>query len=995
MTIFQKSVLNKYFKNLKKDEVEEAYQAFLKNYSLVKIKKIKNLKEEEYQDGFLRDLFVHVLGYTIKPDDNYNLVLEFKNQFDGKKADGAILKNNKAIAVIELKSTKTKDLKTITDQAFNYKNNQPDCKFVITSNFKKLRFYIDYSNEYQEFDLFNLSKQDFKLLYLILSKNSIFSNLPLKLKKETFFHEQTISKQLYKNYSVFKNKLFQNLIKNNPQYNKLVLFKKSQKLLDRFLFILFAKDRNLLPPNSIDRIIQRFNILKEEDSYKPLYDIYKQYFGYMNIGRKGQISSDDIPAYNGGLFYIDNILDNLKIDDNILSNDLLKLSSYDFNTEIDVNILGHIFEHSLSEIEEITAEIKRIPINKTKSKRKKDGIFYTPNYITQYIVENTIGTLCREKRQKLEIMEIEFDKTYQTKKGEMSRKGRKIFNKLQDYKNWLLSLKILDPACGSGAFLNQALNFLINEHNFILDLEKKLDKGQMSLFDIETAVLENNLYGVDINEESVEIAKLSLWLRTASKQRKLCMLNNNIKCGNSLIDDPKIAGDKAFNWQKEFPEVFAKGGFDVVIGNPPYVNIANIQNKNERNFYKKHFITVKNKSDLYSIFTELGHIVLKKEGLLSFIFSNSWLGTDSFSKFRKFLTQNSKILELIQLPPNVFQEAIVTTVIIIFKKIKVNENNIILKVYENNQFKELDYTLKYKRIRTIYNHTFSFKPEIKFNIKKIKLNEIAKFSLGIKTSNDKKFILNKKIDEDCYPMIRGRNISRYYYNKPSEWIWYKPKFMMEKVGAGPRKLDYFKKEKIFIQDVAQSIISVYCKDFILSNDTLSIIYEINHNFNFKFILSIVNSNLINYWFKTNFQAGLHIKINQLQQIPISQILPKDQIPFIEKADKMLELNKELQKKKNKFLNRIKDNFEIQKITKKLNCFYNYDFKIFVTELKKQKIKLSLLKQDEWEEYFISYKNKINELQLQINKTDKAIDQMVYKLYKLRNDEIKIIETNEN
>jgi len=104
------------------------------------------LKEEEYQDGFLRDIFVDVFGYTLKPDQNFNLVREFKNQTDGKKADGAILKDGNAIAVIELKSTKTKDLKNITQQAFNYKNNQPYCKYVITSNFQKLRFYIDYAN---------------------------------------------------------------------------------------------------------------------------------------------------------------------------------------------------------------------------------------------------------------------------------------------------------------------------------------------------------------------------------------------------------------------------------------------------------------------------------------------------------------------------------------------------------------------------------------------------------------------------------------------------------------------------------------------------------------------------------------------------------------------------------------------------------------------------------------------------------------------------------
>ncbi|MCK4639475.1 MAG: N-6 DNA methylase, partial [Bacteroidales bacterium] len=530
MAIFQKSVINKHLTNLDKEQVEKAYQKFKENYSPDKIEEIKQLKEEEYQDGFLRDLFVDVFAYTLKPDDNYNLVREFKNQADGRKADGAILNpdsklGEKAIAVIELKSTKTKDFKNVTEQAFGYKNNQPECKYIIISNFQKLRFYVDYANEYEEFDLFHLNKEDFELLYLILKNESIFSNLPLKLKEETKFHEQEVSVKLYKDYSNFKRKLFNNLTKNHPESNKLTLFKKSQKLLDRFLFILFAEDSGLLPPNSIPRIVKRYEILKDEDAYKPLYDIFKQYFGYMNIGRKGKTDANNIPAYNGGLFFTDDLLDNLKIDDEILIDDLLRLSEYDFNTEVDVNILGHIFEHSLSEIEEITAKLSATADTKghvpLTSKRKKDGVFYTPKYITQYIVENTIGTLCNEKRKELEIDEIEFDGTYKTKDGKLSAKGKKLYQKLKDYKDWLLSLKIVDPACGSGAFLNQALNFLIQEHKNIDDIIAELTNSPLRLFDVDKTILENNLYGVDINEESVEIAKLSLWLRTAQKGRKL------------------------------------------------------------------------------------------------------------------------------------------------------------------------------------------------------------------------------------------------------------------------------------------------------------------------------------------------------------------------------------------------------------------------------------------------------------------------------------------
>ncbi len=673
MSIFQQSVINKHLRNLDKDKVEKAYKKFRENYSPQRITKIKELKEEEYQDGFLRDIFVDVLGYTLKPNENYNLVREYKNQQDSKKADGAILKENKAIAVIELKSTKTKDLKAVTEQAFNYKYNQPDCKYVITSNFQKLRFYIDYANEFEEFDLFYLTKEEFEVFYLILNKDSIFSDLPIQLKKETVFHEQAVSDNLYKDYSKFKQKLFDNLIKNNPQIDKLTLFQKSQKLLDRFLFILFAEDSGLLPPNSIARIIKRFNILKEEDAYKPLYEIFKQYFGYMNIGRKGKTPADDIPAYNGGLFYPDELLDNLIIDDEVLINDLLHLSEYDFNTEIDVNILGHIFEHSLSEIEEITAEIEGRITDKSKNKRKKEGVYYTPKYITQYIVENTVGKLCKEKRKELGIEEIEFDNTLKTKDNKLSAKGKKLYKKLKEYKDWLLSLKIVDPACGSGAFLNQALNFLIEEHKKIDDIIAELTDDALRLFDTDKTILENNLYGVDINEESVEIAKLSLWLRTARKGRKLSNLSNNIKCANSLLSD----------WRELFPEIMQNGGFDVVIGNPPY--IKEYTNRKAFDGLHNHYC-YQGKMDLWYFFGCLALEIVKKEtGLIGYIAPNNWITNSGASKFRNVVIEKGKLIEFIDFGDfKVFDTAGIQTMIYIMKRSDDNDK------YTFNYSKVLD-----------------------------------------------------------------------------------------------------------------------------------------------------------------------------------------------------------------------------------------------------------------------------------------------------------------
>ena len=370
---------------------------------------------------------------------------------------------------------------------------------------------------------------------------------------ESAFSGAVAKGRLLGDYSLLKKELFEDMVNRNSGkegITKLLLYKKSQKLLDRFLFIFFAEDRGLLPPNSISRMIKRWHVLKDEDAYKPLYEIYKQYFGYLNKGRKGKVPADDIHEYNGGLFLPDEVLGKIEIGDDVLLRHTSTLTNYDFDSNVDVNILGHIFEHSLNEIESTTAELEGVDFDKQKSKRKKDGVYYTPKYITRYIVDNTVGKLCEEKKTELGITEDEYTASRQkaTKK--------KLLAKLEKYRNWLLRLTICDPACGSGAFLNKALEFLINEHHIIDELNARLFGSTMVFQDVENQILEKNLYGVDINEESVDIARLSLWLRTARRGRKLTTLNKNIKCGNSLIDDPQVAGDKAFRWPQEFPEVF-------------------------------------------------------------------------------------------------------------------------------------------------------------------------------------------------------------------------------------------------------------------------------------------------------------------------------------------------------------------------------------------------------------------------------------------------------
>ncbi len=996
MSLFQKTIINKYLKLQNQDQLNKKWDLFCKHFHNAEIQEnIRNSKEEQYQGEFLIDLFVDVLGYTKNPTPHFNLTTEYKNVKDSKKADGAIIISDKVLAIIELKGTNTTDLSKIETQAFGYKNNQPDCKYVITSNFEKLRFYIDNAIEHLEFNLFELTKSDFELLYLCLAVENISADIPARIKNESLSKEDEITKKLYKDYSVFKRELFKNLSEQNPEFDPLELFKKSQKLLDRLLFLFFGEDRGLLPPNSVRMILEQWNKLKDLDEYVPLYDRFKKYFGYLNTGFKGKDFS--VFAYNGGLFKPDEVLDTITIDDDLLYQHSLKLSEYDFASEVDVNILGHIFENSLNEIDEIKAQIEGQEIDKSKTKRKKDGVFYTPKYITKYIVENTVGKLCEEKKTELGIAEED----YSTDKKRQQKTKLALLQKLEDYRTWLHQITIIDPACGSGAFLNEALNFLIDEHKYIDELEAKLTGSSIAFAYHSESILENNLFGVDLNEESVEIAKLSLWLRTAEPNRKLNDLSNNIKCGNSLIDDAEIAGDKAFNWEKEFPQIFAKGGFDVVIGNPPYVRPHNIAD-NEKVFLWGNYFVASQKTDLYAFFTERGALLLKQNGILGYIMPKTWMSIHSFFKLRQFILENYNIQKIGILPNKVFEDAIVETAIIIFQSKKGENTFDFIDVIKNKILRNENqsYILK--------NSNLNINENIQKDIGEFKyLGDITDIIVGIATGDDKKYCRFEKLTDIDKPAIRGANISRYNINYTGEYIWYdtqemirdsnlKPKSTLKGGGllCSPKKPSDFEiPEKIIMQRISKKIIASLDVNQYYAHTSVVILKPKTDNlFRNKYILAILNSSYINFWLKTN-SSNVSINVGTVKNIPIKVESIDNQDVYESKVEVMLSLNKELQELSAKYQRNLKREFTLETLSKKLQNWYELSFAEFLKELAKAKLNLTLSQKAEWEDYFLAEQQKAISIKSQIDQTDKEIDQMVYELYGLTEEEIEIVENS--
>jgi len=1007
MPLFQKSVVEKYLKGLNKDVLLAKWQEYQNHFLNPKVQEeIKGLKEEQYQGEFLEDLFVKILGYT-KPastsEIKYNLTTEYKNVKDSKKADGAIIINDVVKAVIELKGTNTTDLGKIESQAFGYKNNQPECVYVITSNFEKLRFYIDNAIEHIEFNLFTLTEKEFELLYLCLAYENIEKNIGKKIKEESISQEDVITKKLYKDYSLFKRELHQNLTELNPDYDPIELFKKSQKLIDRFLFLFFGEDRHLLPPNSVRLILSDWRDLQERDEDIPLYNRFKKYFEYLNTGFKGK--RYDVFAYNGGLFKPDEILDNIKIDNELLYRHTYKLAEYDFASEVDVNILGHIFENSLNELDEVKAQLEGQEIDKTATRRKKDGVFYTPKYITKYIVENTIGKLCTEKKAELNIIEED----YFTDKKRTKATKQPLLEKLTTYRNWLLQLTICDPAVGSGAFLNQALDFLITEHRYIDELQAKLFGDSLVMSDVENSILENNLFGVDLNEESVEIAKLSLWLRTAQPNRKLNDLNNNIKCGNSLIDDVQVAGDKAFNWQTAFPKIFEKGGFDVIIGNPPYVDNRGFDKKELAFLYDKYPNSFKKsgtdkfkttKLNLIAPFIELNLNILKNRGLTSYIFHKNIFKTNSYTSIREFILREFNILLLTDWGAGQFQDVIAETATFVLKKekllnneIKVDFFNLSEKYLENYQSQN-SFLLAYEYIFGIYANTKDREVIEKVEHNSVDLEKFVNVNNGIVTGNDSKYLSFEKSSINCKKVVRGKDIKKYSLLKENEYVDYNK---AELLRARDENI-FLSEEKLLMQMINIEFVITYDNQQYYNLGTTYAITNKNSNIiNLKFLLSTLNSRLIRFYYLKKFtnESSLTnaISTQNLFNIPIKQIPISEQTPFIEKANLMLSLNKELQEQSQKFQRTIQRKFELVDLPKKLQDWYLLTYPEFIKELGKKKVKLSLSQEAEWEDYFIQESKKALELKTTIASTDKAIDKMVYELYGLSEEEIAIVENS--
>jgi len=713
-----------------------------------------------------------------------------------------------------------------------------------------------------------------------------------------------------------------------------------QSTIDRILFLRIAEDNNMEEKGNLQRMAG------SKGGYKT----------FMQFCR----SNADV-KYNSGLFhfadkregnFVDTITPKIEIGDRTFKkiiDDLYYPNPYAFDA-IENDILGSVYEQFLGKV----IKLSNGKVEEKPEVRKAGGVYYTPKYIVDYIVKNTIGEWL---------------------KGKTPKQAEK--------------LTVCDPACGSGSFLSVAYKFLLdwNLKEYLKDTKKYKKKlvqtsannFRLSLEEKKT-ILTNNIYGVDIDHQAVEVAKLSLLLKVlegesgasikGNSKHILPDLSSNIKCGNSLIGTDFYAEQElsfeekekvnCFDWKTEFPHIFKPviptkagispqketSGFDCVIGNPPYVTtkygkIA----KTTKDYYSTFYETSYDKIDLYILFIEKSIKLVKTQGLVSFITPWNFMGNFYSFKIRKFLLDNTKIKVLNKLPPNVFVGAIVDNVIFVLEKNSNNNNNkIILDNMKNKktfQINQNDFLKNDKFVFSISTNKEAKKILEKMNYLSVELGQLAINYIGIMTGNQKTMISTTPCFKNSKPVLSGREIFKWGYASKGNFV----NFDKSKIHSNDNEKIYLASKKILLRKTGKSFVACLdTKQFFTIQSLYNIVLK-EKRYNEEFILGLLNSKLFTYiynqFFITNPEVFPYIKRRNLDKLPI----PK------------LDLSKKGDKE-------------------------NHDKMVKLVEQM-----LALKKQEQT----ISPTQK-QTVQREIKAIDNQIDQLTYKLYNLTESEIKIVET---
>lgn len=854
--------------------------------------RVSSYNEEMTKKDFILPLF-RALEWAV--EDSSEVTAEEK--ISKNRVDYGFRINGIPKFMLEAKKLKEDLLKTaFVEQAIDYSWNK-GCSWAVLTNFETVAiFNTEWKSENLWHNRFRTITCDefverFDELWL-LSKESYETNLINKEAEKVGKKAKKISvdKQLLFDFTRFRELLSKNITKLNQdkKLNEYELDESVQRILDRLIFIRNCEDRELEPKILIANY-REWDTKGKGHLIRSLRETFKTFDG----------------LYNSKIF-AEHLCDKVDVDNEVLREIIEglyytkdKSVSYDFSA-IDANILGTIYEQYLSHILKKTE--KRATLTDDHAHRKEQGIYYTPTYIVDYIVKNTVGVY------------------------------------LENTKEGIEQIKILDPACGSGSFLIKAFDAL-NEYQSKSDAayhQAELDFKTDIIFTKKAKILQNNIFGVDLDKQAVEITQLNLLLKIAEKKKRLPLLGENIKCGNSLIDDEKIAGVKAFKWENEFEEIMKNGGFDVIIGNPPYISNWQLSEV-DRNMVifldKKYSSVTVGHWDIYILFIKKALELLKDNGFLSFIVPSSFAKEKYGMKLREYIIKNCTIISLAEFgTETVFKDVARKYIIFVIQKKRPTDKLTEITYFKNYKF-EKSHSISQKTFLNLHNFTFRTDLDEKQfsilnkiastkcfigNICCVNVGVVAHSREGAPVSFKKNDVIYNEYKPNYKKYIEGRDISRYSYSWKGLYMDYENNVKNFHRSKYP---ELFESNKIIIRRVSgenNSIVAVYDDIHFYMNDNLINIipwdddilrlqtpekkwdiFKPYNSLSLKYILGILNSKLITFYFDKSLATGTlqgtysGVYPEDVRMIPIKQLSETQQQPVIELVDKMLSLNKRL------------------------------------------------------------------------------------------------------
>ena len=970
------------------------------------------------------------------------------------------------VAPFELKGASTRDLDapmpgrkiTPVQQAWQYANAVRGVRWVLVSNLLEIRLYAfgEGTDAYEVINLKNLDDPaEYARMRLLLSAENLLGGATAALLEASRAAEKDVSERLYGDYKVLRDNLIDAVNAATAGRDRLKAIGTAQKVLDRLLFVAFAEDSLLLPEKSLDMAANH----RDPYSPRPIWHNFKALFRAIDQGNSGL----NIQSYNGGLFKADPAVDDLELPDELCLG-FKTLGTYDFATEVSVTILGHIFEQSVSDLERLQAIARGESVGEekkgsTSGRRKRDGIVYTPDYIARFIVDQTLGRHIDELfwMTMARFAQGVETRDYQALKFGRRAKGEALKNEIQawtDYRAALKTLRIVDPACGSGVFLVMAFDFMKAEYDRvnkkIRDLQGNADV-LADIEDIDREILADNLFGVDVNEESVEITKLSLWLKTARKGKKLDSLDDTIRIGDSLIEDSNLAYLKhGFEWQTAFPQVFASGGFDVVLGNPPYVRMELI--KEFKPYLETKYEVASDRADLYCYFFERGLRLLKPSGRLGFISSSTFFKTGAGAPLRQYLLKHAALETVVDFGDRQIFEGVTTYPAILTMRRQA------ASVDHNLQFWKVGaISVPRDNFATAYAKAASGFPQAKLGGGSWELEPTALRALrdkimtgrhtlkdlygspqrGIVTGFNDAFVVDRTTYERLVrddpksadllkPFLEGKELKRWRAEPRGLWIIYIPKNTVSiddypaiKAHLLPYKAELearaTKQEWFELQQAQAAYVPAFEAPKIVYVDMADRCgfafdrggsYLANTGYflpqSDPFLLALLNSNIAWFWFagvSAILRGGFIRLFNQnVEQFPIPRADAGTKAKLAALATRCSVVREQLNTRDVGFSRRIADLCppgRDPKLNTKLSDWWAFDdFACFRAEVKKHyRAEIPLTERSQWQDLFEAEKAEIDKLAAEINRHEAEINRLVYAQFDLTADEIEMLEAS--